>query len=491
MPLPTLALGSLGLSGSNPHFVSPPPAVTGQTITDAASFATFMLNASPGDQGVFTDTVANSSFVYTTPRDMSGIILTAGPGAKIGQLKLAGLDHLTLQGITFENSNTTGLHPDLNEAENSMLSLTGCDNIIVSGCSFDGARTDQNYELFQNAVYLTSSIAAKVTACQFTHVYRAALITSCGNESLAGLATFTGNTIRNFVGQAVRVAWSDADISNNDIRGCIGRSGRRLNGVITGTLNVGDSISLNDAGTQGGQIMAVGAGYVNIKYNSHEKPVAAGQYKLRGAPGNFITVSSASNITTAFDPVHSDGIQAINNAGSRDYKLRINRNLIGRFDQSGLVNFPAISPDNGFPGIRIQQNNTNWYWDSDSQCDQNILTNDTTEPCQVDGFAGGTARGNLALYSSYANGAARIRIQGRCSAVNASGNISDYNGGLVDSGNNTITTESRKVSPSGYSTDFPGFGRDTPSNDLANFTPASNLGGAGPMTPAGQFRPLP
>ena len=184
-------------------------------------------------------------------------------------------------------------------------------------------------------------------------------------------------------------------------------------------------------------------------------------------------------------------MQAINNAGTRDYKLRINRNLIGRLDQAGMVDFPAISPDNGFPGIRIQRNNAAWNWDNDSQCDQNILTNDTTEPCQVAGFTGGTARGNLALYSSYANGAARIRIQSSCSNVDASGNISDYAGGMVNSGANTTTTGARRAAPADYAADFPSFSRDAPPNDLAAFTPGTDLGGAGPLTTSGQFRSLP
>jgi len=163
-----------------------------------------------------------------------------------------------------------------------------------------------------------------------------------------------------------------------------------------------------------------------------------------------------------------------------------------------LVDYPNIEVNNAFPGIRIQHNNASYDWTS-SEVDQNIVYSDASDSIDIDGLAGGTVKNNVTLYSSRttADSPSRIRIQGGCVGVDASGNVGDSAGnglGLIDNGTGTVTTGGVEVQTSDYSTEFPDFDRDVLPHVLADFAPdaAGSVESAlaGPITPLAAYRVL-
>lgn len=457
------------------------------TITDQSSFNTFMSSAGAGEIGEITTT--DLSLSYSTTQDLGGAKLRTASGITVYQLDLTNITNLDLDGCNFANDNSSDVDPDANEAANAMLILSNCDDCTVQNSTFDGSRGDNDYDKYQHAIFVESgSLNVRVDSCTFTNVFRAWMPNACGDGTLANAARFTNNTVQGFSEQAIRVAWSDAVIDGNRIEGFVGATGIRLNGTITGTISVGDKVSLNDAGAQGGEVFAVGASTVDVRYNVHEKPASSGQYQVRGATGNYITSSTPTK--TGYDPVHPDGIQAINNSATRDYILKIRKNFIGRRkNASPYVDFPNITNDNGYPGIRIQKNHGSWGWTS-AEISQNIVYCDHTESIEIAGCDNGDIRNNLIVYKSGYTSGGNVVMRLNSDNCDASGNIGDFTGGIIDNGTGNTTTNSVEKGPSDYATDFTSLNIDTDTAQ-ADFTPASDLSGAGPLTTAGAYRTLP
>lgn len=420
----------------------------------------------------------------------TGVTVRRVRGSPLLRLTATSCSGLTFSGLSFANPNVALADPDADEATTATLVLASCSDIRVTDCDFDNVAA--TYDKNLQAIYCGSCTDIEIDTNTFTNIYRAMSCVACGDGTAGNVINFHDNTVTRFVSQGIRIAWSDCYVETNSFTEVLARTGRRLIGTITGTLLVGDSISYSSGATlEGGQIQTVGAGYVDVMYNAHEKPTTTSvDFVKNGAAGNYISVTS---ITTAYDPVHPDGIQAINNSATRDCLLKINRNRIGR-GASSLVSFPTIETDNAFPGIRVQQNTGGTYQWVSAEINQNFIWSDHPEAAVIDGLDAGSVKNNIAVQSTLTatDSPARITISVNSIGTTAQGNASNVTGGIVDNGTGTITGGNVNFAPGDYASQLPSLVRDSPPHAIADFTPAAasalDTNNAGPLDTAGVYQ---
>jgi hypothetical protein len=454
------------------------------------------------DGGVVGTLVANDSeFASAIAASNEGDTITLATGSTFGSLTVTSAPaNLTIRAQTYRGatvtrlvvSGTTGLlidqckfvNPNAGNAAsitaNAIVSITANSSATINDCEIDGDVGSDPIEKRLPGISSIDGSTVVITNNEIHHVYDGII---CNNST----ATVNGNYVHHFLTDVCTGLLSDwLAFDDNVATWSEGWSGKRLTGMTidSGTINVGDYISTG-SGTNfiGGEIVAIGADYIDLKYNPHEIIGTSGT--LVGPTGTI----SYTGRTSDYDGPHGNFFQPLTNGATRSYELRsIKRNFYYR---TNPVMHGQMDIEQSVEGVLIQLNGSSYNWLLGT-VEHNVLCGNMPIGITLNGcspYSGqGIVRHNSILYGPFtgADSATRFRYSAS-NDLTIENNVAEM---FVDQGSNTDVTLSNNavVARAAYATEFPALPTAEPWDLLSYFYPANS--GTVETNLAGAFDPL-